>query len=104
MTTNQLGTSTSYPGNIILGGPVIMPATIHFVQGIRDGGSGQSAIGFVSGAQVMMTDDGGPGATSWLWEMLNWPATLGAAPTITNPTAQVAYVTPVPDGAYLVKL
>src|SRR5512137_543813 len=99
MSTNQLGTPNSYLGNLLLGGPVIMPATIHFTQGIRDGGSGQSAIGFASGQPVTMTDDGGPGATSYLWEMLNWPATLGTMPIITNPAAQVAYVTPVPDGA-----
>ena len=103
-TTNQLGTPNSYLGNIILGGPVIMPATIHFVQGIRDGGSGQSAIGFVPSVPVMMTDDGGPGATSYYWEILNWPATLATAPVISLSTAQVAYVTPVPDGAYLIKL
>lgn len=103
-TTNQLGTPNSYLGNIILGGPVIMPATIHFVQGIRDGGSGQSAIGFVPSVPVMMTDDGGPGATSWLWEIFNWPATLATAPVISLSTAQIAYVTPVPDGAYLIKL
>jgi hypothetical protein len=104
MTTNQLGTPQSYLGNIIFGGPTYMPAIIHFTQTPRDGGSGQSAIGFVIGDPVTMTDDGGPGATSYLWEILNWPASLASAPVITNETSQIATVTPSMDGTFLVKL
>ena len=81
-----------------------MVATIHFTQGATDAGSGKSALGFSSGAVVTMTDDGGAGATSYLWEITNWPAPLAAPPTITSSTAQIATVTPALDGAYLVKL
>jgi hypothetical protein len=81
-----------------------MQAIIHFTQGALDGGSGQSAIGFEVAQPVTMTDDGGAGATSYLWEVINWPAPLGAAPIITNPTAQVATITPSVDGSYLIRL
>jgi hypothetical protein len=105
MFTNQLGTPNSYLGNIGFGRQgYVGAATIHFTQGARDGGTGQSAINFVAGVPVILTDDGGPGATSYTWEVLNWPGPGSGAPAITNPTAQIAYVTPPGDGSYLVKL
>ena len=79
-------------------------ATIHFTQGGTDAGSGQSALGFTSGAVVTMTDDGGAGATSYAWSIINWPAPLSSPPTITNGSSQVATVTPTQDGVYLVQL
>lgn len=79
-------------------------AQVQFTQGATVGGDGQSVIGFSSGVQVTMTDKGGAGATSYLWEVVNWPAPLSAAPTITNSTLQVATVTPTQDGLYLVRL
>ena len=81
-----------------------MAAIIHFTQGAKDGGSGQSVLGLSASSVVTMTDDGGAGATSYNWEFLNWPAPLSSPPSITNSTSQVATVTPVQDGAYIVKL
>jgi len=51
-----------------------------------------------------MTDDGGPGATSYQWELLSWPAPLAVPPVITDETLQVATITPTLDGVYIVKL
>jgi len=103
--TGLLGTNQSYPGGIVLGqGQGNVAATIHFTQGLKDGGSGQSALGLDSGAAITMTDDGGAGATSYNWEFLNWPAPLSSPPAITNGTSQVATVTPTQDGVYIVKL
>lgn len=79
-------------------------ATCQFTQGVVVGGSGQSVFGFDPNAVVTMTDDGGAGAISYLWEIISWPAPLASAPTITNSTLQVATVTPTLDGVYIVKL
>lgn len=79
-------------------------ATAQFTQGATIGGSGQSVFGFSPNGLVTMTDDGGPGATSYLWEILSWPAPLSSPPTITNSTLQVAMVTPTLDGVYIVRL
>jgi hypothetical protein len=98
--TGILGTNQSYLGE----GQGNVAATIHFTQGLKDGGSGQSALSFDSGAVVTMTDDDGAGATSYNWEIVNWPAPLSSPPVITNSTTQVATCTPVQDGVYIVKL
>lgn len=79
-------------------------ATAQFTQGAVVGGSGQSVFGFSPNTAVQMTDDGGAGATSYLWEMVSWPAPLAVPPSITNPTLQVATVTPTVDGVYIVKI
>ncbi len=79
-------------------------AQCQFTQGATVGGDGQSVLGLTSGVQITMTDKGGSGATSYLWEIVNWPAPLSSAPTITNSTSQVAVVTPTQDGLYLVRL
>lgn len=79
-------------------------ATCQFTQGVSVGGSGQSVFGFVPNSSVTMTDDGGPGAISYLWEILSWPAPLASPPAITNSTLQVATVTPTLDGVYIVRL
>lgn len=52
-----------------------------------------------------MTDDGGPGATSYSWQIVSWPPSLASAPAITNSTTQVATVAaPTVDGIYIVLL
>jgi hypothetical protein len=79
-------------------------ATAQFTQGVTIGGSGKSVFGFTPGALVTMTDDGGAGAISYLWEFLSWPSPLGSPPAISNDTLQVATVTPTLDGVYIVKL
>lgn len=79
-------------------------ATIHFTQGLSDGGSGQSALGFDPDVLVSMTDDGGPVATSWLWEVISWPAPLAAPPVLTGAATQTATCTPTLDGVYIVRL
>lgn len=79
-------------------------AACQFTQGVTVGGSGQSVFGFARNTAVTMTDDGGAGAISYLWEILSWPAPLSSPPTITNSTLQVATVTPTLDGVYIVKL
>jgi len=79
-------------------------ATCQFTQGLVVGGSGQSVFGFSPNSVATMTDDGGPGAISYLWEIISWPSPLGAPPAITNSTSQVATVTPNLDGVYIVKL
>jgi hypothetical protein len=83
-------------------------ATIQFTQGVTVGGAGQSVLGFTANTSVTMTDAGGPGATSYQWQFVSWPASLSTPPTITNATSQVATVN-VPgggflDGSYIVKL
>lgn len=79
-------------------------AQCQFTQGAAVGGDGKSVLSLVPSVVVTMTDKGGSGATSYLWEILNWPAPLSAAPTITNSTSQVATVTPVTPGVYVVRL
>jgi PKD repeat protein len=79
-------------------------AQCQFTQGATVGGDGQSVLGFVSSTLITMTDEGGAGATSYAWEILNWPAPLSSAPVITNSTSQVATVTPTTAGVYIVKL
>jgi len=79
-------------------------ATCQFTQGSTVGGSGKSVFGFSPGIEVTCTDDGGPGATSYLWELLSWPASLATPPVIVNETSQVATITPPLDGVYIFKL
>ena len=79
-------------------------ATAQFTQGVIVGGSGQSVFGFARNTLVTMTDAGGAGAISYLWEILSWPAPLSSPPSITDSTLQVATVTPTLDGVYIVKL
>lgn len=79
-------------------------ATCQFTQGAVVGGSGQSVFGFATNAVATMTDNGGAGASSYLWEIISWPSPLASAPAITNSTSQVATVTPTLDGVYIVKL
>jgi hypothetical protein len=83
-------------------------ATIQITQGATVGGSGESVIGFDTSTLITMTDDGGAGATSYLWECISWPAPDAAAPTIGTPTAQVATITPggggLTDGVYVLRL
>lgn len=80
-------------------------ATIQFTQGLTVVPAGQSAVGFVSGTNVTLTDAGGAGATSYSWQVISYPGPLSSAPTITNPTSQIATVNgPFQDGVYIVKL
>lgn len=79
-------------------------ATCQFTQGVIVGGSGQSVLGFSPNVLVTMTDNGGAGAISYLWEIVSWPSPLSSPPSITNSTQQVATVTPALDGTYIVKL
>jgi len=83
-------------------------ATIQITQGATVGGSGESIIGFDATTLITMTDDGGAGATSYLWEVISFPAPDAAAPTIGTPAAQVSTITPpgggLTDGVYLVRL
>ena len=59
----------------------------------------------VTGQTVTLTDDGGPGATSYSWQIVSWPPSLASAPNITNASAQVATVAaPTVDGVYIVLL
>lgn len=81
-------------------------ATIQITQGVLIGGSGESVLGLDSTTTVVLTDDGGPGATSYSWEIISFPAPLAAAPVVTDDSLQVARVIPAPllDGLYIVKL
>lgn len=79
-------------------------AICQFTQGGTVGASGQSILGFVSGQLATMTDAAGPGAISYAWEFLSWPSPLASPPVITNANQQVATVTPVQDGVYIVRL
>lgn len=87
-------------------------ATIQITQGALVGNNGKSLLGLVgSGGAVTLTDAGGAGATSYLWEMLTFPATLAVAPPIASATTQVASATVDgsgatvwPDGLYVVRL
>lgn len=78
-------------------------AQIKFTQGANIGGDGQSVIGFVADTLVSMTDVNG-GATSWAWEIINWPGPLSAPPALTGAAAQTATCTPTLDGVYVIKL
>ena len=83
-------------------------ATIQITQGAIVGGSGESVIGFDPTTVITLTDDGGAGATSYLWECISWPGPDAAAPTLGTPTAQVATITPpgggITDGVYILRL
>jgi hypothetical protein len=79
-------------------------AQIQFTQGANVGGDGQSVIGFSIGLAVNMTDKGGASATSYLWEIVNWPAPLSAPPAVTSSTTQIATTYPLHDGVYIVRL
>jgi len=80
-------------------------ATIQFTQGLTVGNAGQSVIGFVANAFVTLTDAGGPASnTTWLWQIVSWPAPLSSVPPIISSTAQVATMTPTMDGVYIFRL
>lgn len=83
-------------------------ATIQITQGAIVGGSGESVIGFDATTLITLTDDGGAGATSYLWEVISWPGPDASAPTIGSSTLQVATITPpgggLTDGVYVVRL
>lgn len=82
-------------------------ATIQITQGVIVGGSSQSVIGFDRTTAITLTDAGGAGATTWLWEVLSFPATDASPPTIVNATTQVGTITPAPsitDGIYIIRL
>jgi len=83
-------------------------ATIQLTQGAVVGGSGESVLGFDATTAITLTDDGGTGAISYLWEIVSWPGPDAAAPIITDPTDQVATLTPpgggITDGIYIVRL
>lgn len=82
-------------------------ATIQITQGAVVGGSGESVIGFDPTTTITLTDDGGGGALSYLWEVLQFPAPDASAPAITNSTSQVATITPsgsLTDGVYIIRL
>ena len=82
-----------------------MPATIQITQGAIVGDPGRSVLGLVVGDDVTLTDDGGSGADSWLWEIVSWPSPGIAPPVLQTPTAQTATVqAPEYDGIYIVKL
>jgi hypothetical protein len=78
-------------------------AQIKFTQGANVGGDGQSVIGFVANTLVSMTDVNG-GASSWAWEIVNWPGPLSSPPALTGAATQTATCTPTLDGVYVVKL
>jgi len=82
-------------------------ATIQITQGATVGGGGESVIGLVPGTDITLTDSGGAGATSYLWEILQWPAPDAVAPTLVNSTNQVCTVQAgagLTDGVYIVRL
>ena len=79
-------------------------ATIQFTQGFLVGGAGKSLLGLVPSVPVTLTDAGGAGATSELWECVSFPGPMAAPPVVTNPNSQVASFTPVIDGVYLFRL
>lgn len=82
-------------------------ANIQLTQGAIVGGTSESILGLDSTTAITLTDDGGAGANSYLWEVISFPATDAAAPVITNDTSEVATITPAPgltDGTYLVRL
>lgn len=57
-----------------------------------------------SSTAVSFKDAKGYGAKTWQWSFVSYPATLLAAPTITNSEAKEASATPVTDGMYVVQL
>jgi len=83
-------------------------ATIQITQGAVVGGSGESVLGFDTTTAITLTDDGGAGAPSYLWECISFPGPDSAAPTIANNGTQVGTITPggggLTDGLYLIRL
>jgi len=83
-------------------------ATIQITQGASVGGNGESVIGLDTSTLITMTDAGGAGATTYLWEVVSFPAPDASAPTIGSSTAQIATITPpgsgLTDGLYLLRL
>lgn len=82
-------------------------AAIRIQQGAISSGVSRSVIGLDTTTAITLTDNGGGGATSWLWEIISFPAPDASAPAITNDTSQVATITPAPsltDGIYLLRL
>jgi hypothetical protein len=82
-------------------------AQIQITQGAIVGNPGESVIGLDQTTAITLTDIGGPGATSYLWELLSFPAPDAGPPAITNSTQDVATITPVPsltDGVYILRL
>jgi hypothetical protein len=70
--------------------------------------AGESVLGLPDNVAVTLTDAGGPGATSYLWEILHAPAPVSPIPPILNSASQVATVNPpggtFVDGLYVVRL
>ena len=83
-------------------------ATIQMTQGAIVGGSGESIAGLDTTTAITLTDAGGAGATTYLWECISWPGPDAAAPVITNPALQIATITPpggdLTDGMYVIRL
>lgn len=83
-------------------------ATIQLTQGAIVGGSGESIAGLDTSTAIALTDDGGAGATSYLWECISFPGPDATAPIITNPALQIATITPggggLTDGMYVIRL
>jgi len=80
-------------------------ATIQFTQGFTVGVPGRSVLGFAPDSDVTLVDAGGPGATSYLWEIISWPSPDSAPPTLTSPTLDTTdVINPFTDGVFIVKL
>lgn len=82
-------------------------ATIQITQGAIVGGNSESVLGLDTTTAISLSDAGGGGATSYLWEVISFPAPDASAPVITNPASQMATITPSPsltDGLYIVRL
>ncbi len=79
-------------------------ATCQFSQGALIGDPGVSLFGVSVGVPVVLTDAGGPGATSYLWELVSWPAPLEVPPSIIDANLQIATITPTLDGVYILRL
>lgn len=82
-------------------------ASIQITQGVIVGVAGQSVIGLDRVTAITLTDAGGVGATTWLWEVLSFPGPDASAPTVSNSATQIATITPAPsitDGVYVIRL
>lgn len=83
-------------------------ANIQITQGANVGAAGQSIAGCDPTTSITLTDAGGAGAASYLWECVSWPAPDSGAPTIGSSTSQVASIAPpgggFTDGVYIIRL
>lgn len=83
-------------------------AQIQITQGAVVGSAGQSVIGLDPTTAITLTDDGGSGADSYLWEVVSFPGPDASAPAISNSTTQVASINPpgggLTDGVYILRL